>query len=130
MSDKVTELLTAIGSTDQEWVLHQTIRNICYGTHQDSKYQDTVIADCTAEAKEILEQYAGSEVDDKALYDLGVKRDRAEAQKPFFEELHVKAKAAYKELTGSEWKPSAKQARPSKKKITAAAGQWAERLAG
>tara|TARA_R100001443_G_scaffold16387_1_gene26404 strand:- start:614 stop:1006 length:393 start_codon:yes stop_codon:yes gene_type:complete len=130
MSNKVTELLTAIGSTDQEWVLSQTIRNICYGTHNDTQYQDKVIADCTAEVKPILENFAGSEVDEKAMYDLQMKAERAEEQKVYFAELHVLAKAAYKELTGSDWTPTAKKSRVSKKKITASADAWKQRLAG
>ena len=127
---KLQDLLTAIGTTDQEWVQSQTVRNICYGTHQDSLYQVKVMADCSAEAKEILEGYAGSEVDDKALYDLGVKADRAEDQLPHFQELHILAKAAYLELTGSEWKPSSKAPKVSKAKVTAAADKWKKRIAG
>jgi len=130
MSNKVTELLTAIGSTDHEWVLSQTIRNICYGTYNDTQYQDKVIADCTAEAKEILEGYSGSEVDDKAMYDLHQKVERAEAQKVYFSELHVLAKAAYKDINGSDWKLTSQKPKVSKRKITASAEAWKQRLAG
>ena len=122
------KLFAAIeASTD--WAKSQTLRNICYGTHQDNLYQDKVIADCTAEAKEILSNYNGSEVDDKNLHDLEIRTNRADDQKPEFQELHDLAVAAYKEVTGNDWVPSAKKPKTSRKAITASAEKWKARIA-
>jgi len=90
-----------------EWVVSQTIRDLCYTSRNNIEYQTKAIADILGEAREAVE-----ENDEYKLLKLQEQITFREAQQEVFEEVHALAKAAFKKVTGSEWKP------PSKKSIT------------
>ena len=94
-----------------EWVVSQTVRDLCYSSHNNINYQTKSIADLLGAAREALE-----DDDEVKLAKLQEQIEYRETQQQVFEEVHAIAAATFKELTGSAWTPPSKKAFTNKNK--------------
>jgi len=107
-----------------EWVVSQTLRNLCYSSQNDINYQNVAIGDLGRDAEEAIK-----EDNEYKLLKLQEQTMFREEQLEVFEEVHALAKAAFKEVTGSEWKPASKKSLTNKNK-TATREFWKKRNVG
>jgi hypothetical protein len=94
-----------------DWVVSQTVRNLAYSSHNDINWQEKAIADLLGQATKAIE-----EDDEDKLFKLEQQVVFREEQREVFCEVHALAKDAFKEVTGSDWVPPAKNTYSKKNK--------------